>query len=116
MAFEGSCHCGNVKFSVDAALPAKAIECNCSHCRAKGLLLAFFPPAQFTVKSGADRVKTYTFNTHKIQHQFCPDCGTQPFAYGTGQDGKPMRCVNLRCVPKADLEKIERQPYDGASA
>ena len=46
MSFEGSCHCGAVKFKVQAPIPSSAISCNCSHCRRKGFLLAFFPVTQ----------------------------------------------------------------------
>jgi hypothetical protein len=33
-----------------------------------------------------------------------------------GPDGKPMRAVNLRCVPGVDLDALKLQKYDGASA
>jgi hypothetical protein len=114
MAFEGSCHCGKVTFSVAADMPTGGMDCNCSHCRAKGMLLSFFPRSAFTLKSGADAVKPYTFNTHKIEHQFCSACGTQPFAFGNNPaDGTPLACVNLRCVTGLDLTKLKLQPFDG---
>lgn len=116
MAFEGSCHCGAVKFSVDADPPASAISCNCSHCRRKGFLLSFVPKAAFTLKSGADTLRQYTFNKHKIEHQFCTKCGTQAFAYGSNPDGSAMVAVNLRCVPGIDLGGLTLQEFDGASA
>src|SRR3546814_2323508 len=98
--FEGSCHCGAVTFSVDADEPESAISCNCSHCRRKGLLLGFFPKDSFTLLTGEDALRSYTFNTHKIDHQFCQTCGTQPFAYGVGPDGSEIRAINLRCVDR----------------
>ncbi|NYT35436.1 GFA family protein [Allopusillimonas soli] len=115
MPFEGSCHCGAVQFTVDADPPAQAISCNCSHCRRKGMLLSFFPEQQFTLTRGEDALSRYTFNTHRIKHQFCRECGTQAFALGAGHDGAPMRAVNLRCVPSIDLDTLEIKPFDGAS-
>ena len=115
MAFEGSCHCGAVKFSVDADPPMSALSCNCSICRRKGLLLAFFPVEQFTLQSGADMLRSYTFNRHKIEHQFCTTCGAQAFANGANPDGSPVRAINLRRVPSIDLGKLTLQAYDGAS-
>ena len=115
MGYEARCHCGTVRVNVDADLPDKAVVCNCSHCSAKGLVLAAVPGDAVTVASGEDRLKTYQFNRHVIDHRFCPDCGTQPFSQGKGQDGSPMAMINLRCVPEADLEAIEKIPYDGAS-
>lgn len=115
MSFEGSCHCGSVTFKVDAPLPDKVIDCNCSHCRRKGFLLSFLPASTFTLKSGEDKLATYRFNTCQLAHRFCQTCGTQPFAEGENKDGGEMRAVNLRCVPGADLESFEIEKFDGAS-
>lgn len=115
MAFEGSCHCGAVRFSVDADPPATAVSCNCSHCRRKGFLLSFYGADQFKLISGAEVLRRYTFNTHMIEHQFCGECGTEAFASGTNPDGTSMRAVNLRCVPSVDLDSLALQKFDGAS-
>ena len=115
MSFEGGCHCGAVTFSVDADVPTKALSCNCSICRQKGLLLSFFPAHQFTLTSGENALTTYEFNAHKIAHRFCMICGCQPFASGKNPDGSEMRAVNLRSVPCINLEALELQHYDGAS-
>jgi hypothetical protein len=115
MAFEGSCHCGEVVFSVDADPPTSAISCNCSHCLRKGFLLAFFPSTAFTLLRGEDRLTTYRFNTGKIAHRFCSACGVQPFAEGVAPDGTETRAVNLRCVPAIDLGGLAIQSVDGAS-
>ena len=37
----GSCHCGAVRFEVDA--PEWVMDCNCSHCRLYGGLWAYYP-------------------------------------------------------------------------
>jgi len=113
---EGSCHCGKVAFTVDTEMPTSAISCNCSHCKRKGFLLSFFSPDQFTLKKGKDALKSYFFNTHKIEHQFCTECGCEAFASGTGPDGKAMQAVNLRCVENIDLDALDIQHYDGAKA
>jgi len=115
MSFQGSCHCGAVRFTVDADPPASAISCNCSHCRRKGFLLSFFPAERFTLEAGEEALQDYAFNTHKINHRFCRHCGTQAFAYGANPDGSPVRAVNLRCVPAIDLDALTLQHFDGAS-
>ena len=35
MTYQGSCHCGNVRFTVEGEI-GKLAECNCSHCSRKG--------------------------------------------------------------------------------
>ena len=110
----GTCHCGAVRFEVEE--PEQVLDCNCSHCRRKGFLLGVCPADRFTLESGADALREYKFNTHKIRHLFCSKCGTQAFAYGHNPDGSEVRAVNLRCVPEIDLDKLALHPYDGASA
>lgn len=116
MSFEGSCHCGAVRFEVQAPIPTQALSCNCSHCRRKGFLLSFFPVAQFTLLQGESSLGSYRFNTHKINHRFCQTCGTQAFAEGANPDGSAVRAVNMRCVPSIDLDTLALQKYDGAKA
>jgi len=113
--YEGSCHCGEVTFTVEGETPKKAISCNCSHCRRKGFLLTFVPAENFKLTKGEEALKSYLFNSHKIEHQFCETCGTEAFARGKGPDGTEMRAINLRCVPAIDLEELELQKVDGAS-
>lgn len=114
MPVRGSCHCGKVAYRLDAE-PTQAVECNCSMCRRKGYLLAFFPPERFTLETSRDDIAVYTFRKHVIRHQFCKTCGCAPFAEGTGPDGKPMVAINLRCVEDCDLSKLTITPFDGAA-
>jgi hypothetical protein len=115
MTYEGSCHCGAVAFTIAAELPTSAIECNCSHCRRKGLLLTFIPADAFALDRGEGALGTYLFNKHQIKHRFCTTCGCEPFAEGRDKDGGETRAINLRCVPAADLEALELHKFDGAS-
>ena len=113
MGYQASCHCGAVEVEVDTDVPTEAISCNCSHCRRKGMLLSFVPRDKVTVR-GEDRLGEYRFHKHVIAHQFCKDCGVQPFAEGPGPDG-PGAMINLRCVADLDLETLKIIPFDGAS-
>lgn len=115
MSYNGSCHCGAVAFTVEGEVPTSAISCNCSHCRRKGLLLAFVPASSFTLDQGEASLQNYLFNTHRIIHQYCTVCGCQPFSEGRNPDGAETRAINLRCVPEADLNALELQKFDGAS-
>lgn len=114
MGFEASCHCGAVTLSVTADAPAEAKSCNCSHCRRKGFLLAFFPAEQVRV-AGEEALTDYRFYKHQLAHRFCATCGVQPYAEGQGPDGAAMRAVNLRCAPSIDLDALTVRTVDGAS-
>lgn len=115
MAYEGSCHCGAVTFTVEGEAPDEAISCNCSHCRRKGFLLTFVPVNQFTLNTGADALEGYQFYKHNIAHSFCKTCGTEAFAQGSMPDGSKMQAINLRCVPSVDLDALKINKVDGAS-
>jgi hypothetical protein len=108
----GSCHCGAVRFTVEGGMD-QVIECNCSHCSRKGLLLWFVPCGALSIDAGADTLATYTFNKHVIQHRFCPACGCQPFAVGRMPDGSETAAINVRCLDDVDLGSIERTPVNG---
>ena len=74
MVYQGSCHCGQIAYSVEGE-PKQVLDCNCSHCRRKGYLLWFQPREKLTLNTPASAMTAYTFNKHVIQHQFCPTCG-----------------------------------------
>ena len=114
MAHEGSCHCGKIAYQVEGDFN-EVLECNCSHCSAKGLLLWFVPRDKLTLKTPESNLSEYTFYKRRIKHQICAICGTQPFAFANGPDGKPTAAINVRCLEGVDLEKLKRKPFDGRS-
>lgn len=38
MLYQGSCHCGNIKFTAEGEI-GEVMSCNCSICERKGSLL-----------------------------------------------------------------------------
>src|SRR3954468_7125381 len=114
MAYNGGCHCGKIAFTVDADID-KVIECNCSICSKRGYLLAAIPRSSLQVQTPATDISTYTFNQHRIKHQFCPVCGVAPFGLGTDGEGKELAAINVRCLEGLDLASLEIMPFDGRS-
>ena len=107
----GGCHCKAVRYEVTVNA-GSVMECNCSHCQAKGLLLTFVTPDKFNLVSGEDNLTEYMFNKHRIHHLFCKTCGMQSFARGVGPNG-PMVAINARALDGIELDKIERKPFNG---
>jgi hypothetical protein len=114
MKYQGSCHCGKVKFEIEADI-GQVLECNCSHCSRKGFLLSFIPRTNLKITGGEKSLKTYTFNKHVIKHQFCPDCGCAPFAFAKDKQGIDTAAINVRCLEGIELSELERMPFDGRS-
>jgi hypothetical protein len=115
MTQQGGCHCGRIAFELKGEV-RDVIECNCSMCRKRGGLLAFFPRAALTLKTPEADYGTYRFNKEKIAHHFCTVCGISPFSDGVHPGtGAEMACVNVRCLPGVDLAALNVQQVDGAS-
>lgn len=74
--YQGSCHCGAVKFEVD--MPeglVKLRRCNCSLCRRKGAIMASVPESHFHLLKGKEQLSSYRWNTGIAEHFFCNQCG-----------------------------------------
>lgn len=112
--YTGGCHCGAVRFEATVSLE-KVIECNCSHCEKKGLLLAFTPSTQFSLLAGADALTDYRFNKKVIAHLFCNICGVQPFGRAKNKEGEETVAINVRCLDGVDITTITKTPVDGKS-
>ena len=110
----GSCHCGKVRYEVEADL-GSVVACNCSHCARKGLLLTFAPAERFKLIAGEEHLVDYQFNKHVIHHLSCRTCSVQPFARGKDEQGNDMVAVNVRCLEGVELTEIEPTPMDGRS-
>lgn len=109
----GSCHCGAVRYEVEADLGGPLIACNCSMCGRSGTVLAFVGLDQFESVSGEDHLTSYQFNKHVIDHLFCKTCGIKPYARGQKPDGTKMIAVNVRCLEGVDVETLQVTHVDG---
>jgi hypothetical protein len=108
----GGCHCGRVRFEVDAPARLEAIECNCSICRMTGFVHLIVPASRFRLLQGADALIEYTFGTGAAKHRFCGVCGIKSFyvprSHPDGID------VNVRCLDAATIESVSITPFDDA--
>lgn len=109
----GGCHCGKVRFEVDAPDELVVFDCNCSICRMVGYLHLIVPGANFRLLKGADALNTYTFNTEVAQHYFCSCCGIKSFYVPRSHpDGIS---VNVRCLDQAKAIQMKVEAFDGAN-
>lgn len=114
MKYQGSCHCGNIRFEVEGEIDG-AVSCNCSICRRKGILMWFVPRQSLHLLSPEENVSTYTFNQHAIRHRFCSECGIHPFGEATDPEGKAVASINIRCLEGIDIDTVPVQQFDGRS-
>lgn len=112
MKYQGSCHCGNVKFEAEGEL-ASALSCNCSMCQRRGSLLWFLPPSAVELLTPEENAGTYLFNKHVIKHRFCPQCGIHMFGEGKSPKGDAVVAINIRSLEGVDLAAIPVTHFDG---
>ena len=55
MTYRGGCHCGRVRFEVDAPARLEVKDCNCSMCGKTGYLHLIVPKAQFRLSRAPTR-------------------------------------------------------------
>ena len=108
---KGSCHCGAVKFEVEAPADLEVSECNCSICSRSGYLHLIVPRSKFKLISGADNLSTYTFDTHEAKHLFCKTCGIK--SYYIPRSHPDGISVNARCLDGSTINSVSIEQFDG---
>jgi hypothetical protein len=110
---EGSCHCGKTAYAFEGDPITEALECNCSLCARKGMLMHFVPASLFTLKTPRENLTTYKFNKHVIDHHFCPACGIASFSEAVDPKGNKMVAINVRCVDGVDPQALAIKHFNG---
>ncbi len=106
----GGCHCGRVRFELDAPADIDVLECNCSICAMTGYLHLIVPAARFRLLSGAEDMAEYSFNTGTAKHRFCRHCGVKSFYVPRSHpDGFS---VNARCLDPGTVASMRVVVFD----
>jgi hypothetical protein len=107
----GGCHCGRVRFEVEAPAELEVQLCNCSICSMTAFLHLIVPASRFRLVQGEENLATYTFNTHVAQHRFCTHCGIKSFYIPrSNPDGVS---VNVRCLDPETIALVRITDFDG---
>lgn len=107
----GGCHCGKVRFEVEAPPDVEVFECNCSMCQKLGYLHLLVPHEQFRLISGEDALSSYQFNTGTARHLFCRHCGVKSFYVPRSHPNDYS--VNARCLVEGSVQMMTITPFDG---
>lgn len=114
MIYKGSCHCGDVAYTVEGDLQG-VMECNCSMCQRKGAKMWFVARDKLQLATPASNAAAYQFNKHVIEHRFCRRCGIHAYGEGSDPKGNRMAMVNVRCLEAVDIEGLPVKHFDGRS-
>jgi hypothetical protein len=111
ITYTGGCHCGRVRFAVQAPKVLEVWDCDCSICGMYGYLHLIVPARQFELSSGADGITTYTFNTGVAKHTFCARCGVKSFY--TPRSHPDGISVNARCLDGVNIASLSVKRFNG---
>ncbi len=108
---KGGCHCGRVRFEVEAPSDLLLSDCNCSICSMVGFQHLIVPKSDFKLLQGEDQLSTYKFNSGVAQHYYCSHCGVKSFYVPRSHpDGIS---VNGRCLDPDTISSLTLKPFDG---
>jgi len=109
----GGCHCGAVRFEVDAPADIEVLSCTCSMCSRTGFLHLIAKGDEFRLLSGADHLTEYRFNTGTAKHLFCKVCGVK--SYYIPRSHPDGFSVNANCLDKETVHSMHIEEFDGAN-
>lgn len=109
----GGCHCGRVRFEVEAPARLDVLACDCSMCaRLGGYWHLIVERDAFRLLSGEDVLTTYSFNTGVAKHTFCSVCGIKSFY--TPRSHPDRVSVSARCLDPETVEGVNVTPFGGS--
>lgn len=120
MLIDGSCHCGNIRFTLDwqpepTEIPARA--CGCSFCVKHGGVWTGCPTGKLKVSiREPGRVSQYEFATKTARFHICTDCGIVPVV--TSEIQKHLYAVvSVNAFDNVAASQLRRSPasFDGES-
>ncbi len=113
--YSGGCHCGAVRFAVEADLSRGTVKCNCTICARMRLWSVKVAPADFRLAAGAGMLTDYRFGSGVANHAFCRRCGIHAFER---VDLPPPRAayynVAVNCLEGVDMDEVMAAPLTHA--
>ena len=111
--YEGSCHCGALKFSYDGEEITKGLRCTCSICSRKSAIMSTeaIPAQNLKIEADENDIGLYQFDNKVAKHYFCKTCGIYTHNETLRMPGH-MR-VNLGCIEEVDTTNMEVLIFDG---
>ncbi|MFZ0486637.1 MAG: GFA family protein [Arenicellales bacterium] len=112
--FKGSCHCGQVRFEIEAEID-HVRSCDCSICRKRGALNHRIPKENLRLLTPWEDLVLYQWGSRTARDFFCPTCGILPFRRPSDPTPAEIRegtqpfdgwAVNVRCLEGVDLDAI----------
>ncbi len=113
MEITGSCHCGNISFSLHwpgegGEIPARG--CGCTFCVKHGGVWTSNPQASLRARiTDAGLVARYAFGTETAQFLVCARCGVAPLVT-SHIEGRMFAVVNVNAFDNVERARLRIEP------
>jgi len=120
--YEGSCHCGRVRFEVRAHID-HVRECDCSICHCRGALNFRVPKEALLLLTPWEELSLYQWGSKTAKDYFCRTCGILPFRRPSDPTLQELRdgvepfdgwAVNVRCLAGVDIRTLPVKKVRGS--
>src|SRR5262249_47571214 len=120
--YEGSCHCGRVRFEVTAVIDHVRV-CDCSVCRRRGALNFRVSRDSLRVLTAWEDLALYEWGSRTAEDYFCRTCGIAPFRRPSDPTPQELLegvepfdgwAINVRCIDGLDLDSIPIRRIEGS--
>src|SRR5262249_4358151 len=109
--YQGSCHCGAIKFAADIDLAAGTGKCNCTYCFKAPAWKAFVKPPAFRITEGERHATRQPKHEQAPVKIHCPTCGVHLYETGDADYmGGPFVGVFIHALDDASPEELIAAP------
>ena len=115
--FQGSCHCGKIKFKANIDLTNGSSKCNCTFCRKNSYWSIRVKPEDFELIEGQDSSTKYSNNPQIGYYVFCNHCGSMPFGMSEKsewtEEGVSIKASSLDDISTEELNSMSIKYLNG---
>jgi hypothetical protein len=116
-SFQGQCHCGAIRASLEATKPALELQaraCQCGFCTRHGAMTVSDPAGRATFEIARAGLNRYRFETRTGTSLLCARCGMYAGVI-LEDDGKVWSAINVRglAIPEFKERTAEPVVYEG---